>query len=327
VTGHRVRLAIGITLAIFIPPVLVVGGVALIRSSSPPAARPAPRTAIAASPTPGHYAPFLLGVFEHGTPQSWGPIRGFAHAVSQPQLVLLYTGIGSRFPSAFAASAHTHGAVLVIQVNPGRIPLQTIATGTYDGWLRGYARQVVRFGQPVVVGFGHEMNGSWYPWGHHHQPPATFVAAWRRIVTVFRQTGAINVTWLWTISANGAFQGLLRSYWPGARYVNWVGVDGYYSNRGSRFAHVFAPIIAAVRSLTRDPVLLSEMAIAPGVKRAFQIANLFAGIRADHLLGLVWFDVDQAQVAPFFQDWRLEGHPVAIAAFRKGASSMKGAGS
>ena len=80
-------------------------------------------------------------------------------------------------------------------------------------------------------------------------------------------------------------------------------------------------------SLTHDPVLLSEMAIAPGVRRASQIANLFAGIRADHLLGLVWFDVNQARVAPFFRDWRLEGHGAAIAAFRKGVASMKAPGS
>ena len=29
---------------------------------------------------------------------------------------------------------------------------------------------------------------------------ATFVAAWRHIVTLFRAEGADNVTWLWTVN-------------------------------------------------------------------------------------------------------------------------------
>src|SRR6185437_7678694 len=42
------------------------------------------------------------------------------------------------------------------------------------------------FGSPVVIGFGHEMNAYWYSWGYRHTPAATFVAAWRHIVTLFR---------------------------------------------------------------------------------------------------------------------------------------------
>jgi hypothetical protein len=45
------------------------------------------------------------------------------------------------------------------------------------------------------------------------------------------------------------------------------------------------------------------------------MADLFAGFRKDHLLGLVWFDVAQ-HGGPAHQDWRLEGHPAAAAAFQ-----------
>ena len=57
-----------------------------------------------------------------------------------------------------------------------------------------------RTGRAVIIGFGHEMNGYWYSWGYRHTSPAVFVAAWRHIVTVFRQQGADNVTWLWTVN-------------------------------------------------------------------------------------------------------------------------------
>ncbi len=53
---------------------------------------------------------------------------------------------------------------------------------------------------PVILSFGHEMNGYWYSWGYRHTSPAMFVAAWRHIVTLFRAAGARNVTWLWTVN-------------------------------------------------------------------------------------------------------------------------------
>ena len=61
-------------------------------------------------------------------------------------------------------------------------------------------RASATFGHAVVIGFGHEMNASWYSWGYGHVPPATFIAAWRHIVTLFRSEGADNVTWLWTVN-------------------------------------------------------------------------------------------------------------------------------
>ena len=48
---------------------------------------------------------------------------------------------------------------------------------------------VRNFRHAVVIGFGHEMNAPWYSWGYRHVPAATFVAAWRHIVTLFRRSG------------------------------------------------------------------------------------------------------------------------------------------
>ncbi len=56
-------------------------------------------------------------------------------------------------------------------------------------------------------------------------------------------------------------------------------------------------------------------------RRASKISGLFAGIRQDHLLGLLWFDVAQHS-GLYHQDWRLKGHPAAMAAFRRGLASM-----
>ena len=54
--------------------------------------------------------------------------------------------------------------------------------------------------------------------------------------------------------------------------------------------------------------------------QAAKIPGLFAGIRRDHLLGLIYFDVTQHR-GLYHQDWRLDDHPAAVAAFRAGVRS------
>ena len=77
-----------------------------------------------------------------------------------------------------------------------------IAVGKYDTYLNGYAKAVRAYNHPVILSFGHEMNGDWYSWGYRHASPANFVAAWRHIVTLFRKRRVGNVTWLWTVNVS-----------------------------------------------------------------------------------------------------------------------------
>lgn len=258
-----------------------------------------------------------LGVYEAGVPQSYALLHRFTIAVGRkPNLVLYYSAWGEDFQAQFADEAWANGAVVLVQIDPVRASLQAIASGRYDAYLRAYAIQVRAFGHPVVVGFGHEMNGKWYPWGYHHVQPAVWVAAWRHIVKVFRREGAGNVTWLWTVNIVGRVIPSPQAWWPGAGYVTWIGIDGYYRTPRSNFTRVYGATITAIRGFTKDPILLSEIAIGPRSNPAGQIPALFSAIHARHLLGLVWFD------APAMQNWRLEADPAALAAFRRSAASM-----
>ena len=45
-------------------------------------------------------------------------------------------------------------------------------------------------------------------------------------------------------------------------------------------------------------------------------------MRANHLLGFVWFDQTQAD-GLYHQDWRLEGNPAGLAAFRRALRSYR----
>ena len=145
----------------------------------------------------------------------------------------------------------------LVQIEPTGVSLAAIAAGRYDSYLRSYAASVKAFGGRVVLSFGHEMNGYWYSWGNRHTSPAIFIAAWRHVVTVFRQQGTDNVTWLWTVNIIDAHGGIPSParWWPGGRYVTMVGIDGYYLRSGWTFASLFGPTIKAVRALTLDKIL------------------------------------------------------------------------
>jgi beta-mannanase len=216
---------------------------------------------------------------------------------------------------------HRHGVIPFVQIDPTFASVPAIADGDYDGYLRLYADSVRDFGHQVVIGFGHEMNGTWFTWGYGHVAPATFVAAWQHIVSLFRAQGADNVTWLWTIQADQPGTGPIASWWPGGSYVSWVGVDGYYNDPTDTFAKVFAPTIRQVRTFTDKPVLLAETAVTRRANQYANITNLFEGMAKYNTLGLVWFDKDQSNDSTH-QDWRLEGDQVAEAAFRLGVSGL-----
>jgi hypothetical protein len=260
-----------------------------------------------------------LGVYEPGAPDSYTNINQFAQAVGrQPNLVSYYSAWYEPFNADFAASAAKHGAQTLVQIDARNISLASIASGRYDYYIRSYAAAVKAFGGPVILSFDHEMNGNWYPWGYTHASAADFVAAWRHIVTIFREQGARNVTWLWTVNIIDTLDDHVASptpWWPGASYVNWVGVDGYYYSPSTTFAFLFGPTIAYLRELTRDPIIIAETGAARSADQPKKFADMFAGIRSFGLLGLVLFDENGVKTT---QAWRIDSS-AAYAALRQEA--------
>jgi mannan endo-1,4-beta-mannosidase len=310
-----VRSRLILILAIAIAVAAVAGAGARLIKSSPPSHPPAAH----ASLVPKLHA--YLGVFEPGTPPGYDAIAGFAQAARRkPDLVGYYTGWLQPFDTSFAQTLLTHRIIPYVQIDPTDASITQIAAGTYDDYLRSYADSVSDFGHNVVIGFGHEMNADWYSWGYTHVPASTFVAAWKHIVTLFNAEGAYNVTWLWTLQADEPGKtGPIATWWPGAQYVTWVGIDGYYRVPSDTFASVFGTTIDQVRAFTSKPVLLSETAVGPTADQFAGILNLFHGMATYKTLGLVWFDKDQqGQGGADHQDWRIEDNQTARITFQLG---------
>lgn len=275
------------------------------------------------TPVPAPANP-LVGVYEPGAPGSWSQITEFTDATGvKPGIVVYYSGWNEPFSTSFAQTAWDHDAYVLVQLEPKGVTLTSIAAGGSDAYLRSYADAVVAFGHPVILSFGHEMNGTWYSWGYGHTAPATFVAAWRHVVRVFRTAGAANVTWLWTVNSIQGASSSLSQWWPGAAWVNWTGIAGYLYLATDSFGSVFGSTIAGIRTISSAPLLIAETAVGTTTDRESQIDALFACVRAERLAGVVWFDVAQ-HGGLYHQDWRLENDPAALAAFTAAVATHLG---
>ena len=318
-SGPRRRHSTIATAAAIMAAAAIILGVSFYNRSAEPTG-PLP---VNLPPSTGSY----LGVYAAGAPTSYAGVTAFTRATgTRPDVVMYYSGWFVPFPATFAATAAGHGAAPLVQMDPDGISIAAIAAGRYDGYLSGYAEAVRAYQHPVILSFGHEMNGDWYSWGYRHTSPASFVAAWRHIVKIFRALGARNVTWLWTVNViNNTQRGQIPSpapWWPGGSYVTWVGIDGYYLKPNWQFAPLFGPTIGAVRALTGDPLLIAETGAVPTAGQPAKISDLFAGIRAYGLLGFVWFDTTNDIGQQFGINSR-----EAVAAFSRGASSYRRPGS
>jgi mannan endo-1,4-beta-mannosidase len=270
---------------------------------------PPPSTA-ARSTAPMSY----LGLYEPTSPQSYSGVDRFTRLIGyRPNIAVYYSGWWEPFQLHFARAAREHRAIPMVQIEPRDVSLAAIASGEYNSYLRAYARVVRRFGHPVILSFGHEMNADWYGWGYRHTSPSVFIAAWRHIHNLFDATGTTNVIWLWTVNVVGGPQvSAVKAWWPGASYVTWIGVDGHYFQPHIKFVDLFGATLGQVRRLSRSPVLIAEAGIAPYVGIS-KIADLFSGAQSHGVIGVVWFDVQG-------HNMRVVNNPAAIAAFRAAAS-------
>lgn len=92
-----------------------------------------------------------------------------------------------------------------------------------------WAQTIKARGGKIMVAYNHEPEGrDRFALG----TPADFIAAWRRVNTIFDQVGATNVVWTWQMTAyafranSSAPQYALRWY-PGDEWVDNVGADAY----------------------------------------------------------------------------------------------------
>ncbi len=238
------------------------------------------------------------------------------------RVVEFYNPFPGPFQVAEAQQATNLGALPLIQLNPRKASMADVVAGRYDADIRSYANAVKAFGCHIMLSFGHEMNGWWYPWGLPSTQPSVFIAAWRHIHDIFAAEGVTNVIWSWDPSHQyaefkaGKAASLASKWYPGDRYVDWVGLDGYL-NPGQNFKVVFTHQLASIASVAGSkPVYLAETGVAHNIHEIRQMDDLFAGIKHHHIAGLIWFDQNAKQ------KWAFQGRTARVAEYRKLVASF-----
>ncbi|HEY1854758.1 MAG TPA: glycosyl hydrolase [Solirubrobacterales bacterium] len=234
------------------------------------------------------------------------------------------------------------GAVpLVTMPLPENISLAEVAAGDQDQQIREWAKAAKEFGYPFLFRPWWEMNGAWYPWGQK----AGFVAAWRHFHQVVVEAGATNVTWAWIINTiyeqNGTVADDPHEYWPGAQYVDWVGMDAYNWGRNplqpDRWLDAeesIEPTLEVLEGIAPGkPVCICESASteigegAANESKALWIHEMLGEYLPSQpsIKAYLWFDwnVEQGGYGSGLGkwDWPIESSPAAQQAFHEGIQS------
>lgn len=310
---------------------LAAVGIAALATTALPALTASPAAAATTGTTGQGY-----GVFVPSYPGSIDSVRAAGAAVGRmPELVMWYAAWSDNgaFPLAQVQEVTSMGAVPEITWEPwdprlgtaqSRYSMANIAAGKHDSYIRAWARSAAGWGKAVRIRFAHEANGTWYPWavGVNGTTASQYVAAWRRVVNIFRSVGAKNVSFVWC--PNIPFPGTpgMATFYPGDAYVSVVGLDGYnwgtsqsWSQWGS-FTDVFADGVGQLRSLTAKPIWLGEVGCAEqGGDKAAWVADMFRVLDANpDVAGFTWFNADKEA------DWRVESTQASLDAFRVGVA-------
>ena len=117
----------------------------------------------------------------------------------------------------------------------GRAGYAAAARGAYDAAWKSWSAKLKLLRQrrptmPVpVIRPGWEANVNSYPWRVSDTDPGTYRAVWQRLVTILRADHP-DAPICWCPLKRSALPYPLASYWPGADYVDLVGVDYYARN-------------------------------------------------------------------------------------------------
>jgi hypothetical protein len=207
--------------------------------------------------------------------------------------------------------------------------LAKIVAGRFDRQLHAWAAAAAHTRIPLMVEFGTEANGDWFPWsGACNGGPARFRAAYRHVVSVFRAAGASNVTWVLHLDASA---GRFAAYYPGARWVDWVGLSAYGAQEPgdpwTSFDSVFAPAYRALaEAAPGKPIALLEVGaiaddghdLAAWIRAAYR--DIESG-RFPRLKAESWWSSNWANTHGKPSIMRVDSSPSVLAAYRAAIAS------
>jgi len=196
-----------------------------------------------------------------------------------------------------------------------------INRGDWDGLISSRAQAIAMLNTPVFIRWFWEMDGN--KKAAFAGTPDQYIAAWRHIVTTFRNQGADNVRWVWCPNASAFNDGAAQAFYPGDDFVDWTCADGYNWAPGRAgddyrsFRDIFAGFYGWA-ALQKKPIMVGEFGVQernPGDKAQW-ITDARGAIKSDfpRLKAVVYFNSNKDY------DWSLTTSDSALEAFKQMAN-------
>jgi hypothetical protein len=233
-------------------------------------------------------------------------------------------------------------------------PLAVHAYGHFDGQVplgrMLSVRAGARWSEVAAAGPGSALHADVVRWtrtiasrpgpvflAYHHEPeaggsigygsPAEFIAAYRRVVSIFRAEGAANVRFTWQMTAwsfrtSPGDRSAALHWYPGDAYVDVVGADAYNwfdcgpgRGRWVPLSELVDPALAFARARGKQ-VALPEFGADPSPRRASWLVDAHAYLVAnrDVVAAVFYFNRGPTNPANMDCSWTLTG-PAEHAAY------------
>ncbi|WP_448383805.1 glycoside hydrolase family 26 protein [Desulfosoma sp.] len=286
-------------------------------------------------------------------------IEDFERLVGRHQVVIASSSFWGEqnFPRRSMEIISRHGSVPLLfwspwdrpyveHRGPDRFDLRAILGGVWDAYIDQWADQARSYGKPILVDWGLEMNGNWFPWSGYfyrsRQKPSNRVApregpelykkAFRYVVHRVRARGADRLLFGFHVNAvsdPNVKWNQMEAYYPGSDVVDWLGLSVYGKqfNDGEKWVGFREIMDRAYHALCRlnpdKPVILAEWGVGEfpkagskpqWLREAFTaLADQYPRVKAAVYWHERWQNGDDT-----YSNLRVSSSPESLQAFREG---------
>ena len=308
-----------------------------------------------AFPTDGAYCGAYIDFGNSEDKVTLEAIEKFEKMVGKPQAIIASSSFWGelKFPTKNLLLISRHGAIPLIfwspwdrpyiqEADPDRFSLEEILLGKWDAYIDQWAIAAKEAGIPILVSWGLEMNGNWFPWSGYFYGgstvgktgltgPETYKKAFRYVVDRVRARGANNILWgfhtnHYTYPRDHWNQ--MAEYYPGPEYVDWLGLSVYGKqfddDAWASFENVMDEGYKEICELDPiKPVLVAEYGVgefpAAGDKAEWLTGALdLLKTRYTRVRGAVYWHERWANPDGTYSNLRVNSSPEALVAYRKG---------
>lgn len=211
--------------------------------------------------------------------------------------------------------------------------LQKIIDGKFDKELKAWALDAKTHGDPLMVEFGTEMNGNWFPWSgfHNGKNPKKFKAAYKHIINIFRNVGADNVSFAFHVNYDSypvEKWNTMSAYYPGDDYIDWIGMSIYGAQRTNDewidISETFDKAYKEMSELSKNkPLAVFEFGVVENEKKAEWLKSFFNLVKLNkynRIKGLSYWHSSWENEDKSVSNMKIDSSPESLKAYRDAIS-------